>query len=137
MSPVRLAALPLLALLLAAPAARAADLGEEVDVTAGVVTGLSCALQVRETGELKRLNACPPAEVKKALVVFDVAERAIYRISGKALHRYQLEGAFGGGSVDFTGKAVQVDAAQDIATVEVASYSVAKKKKAGAFKGCL
>lgn len=131
------AVLLLAAALLAPGAARAADVGEEIDVTAGVVTGLSCALQVRQSGELKRLNACPPAEVKKDLVVFDVAEKAIYRIAEKKVHRYQLEGAFGGGSIDFTGKAVAVDARQDIATVEVDEFSVAKKKKAGAFKGCL
>ena len=86
------AAVALLAL--AAPA-RATDVGEEVQVTAGVVTGLSCALQAREKGELKVLTACPPAEAAKELVVFDVAERAIYRIAPKLVRRSQLEAAFG------------------------------------------
>lgn len=123
-------------LVLATPAA-ATDLGEEVEVTSGVVTGLSCALQARARGELRLLTSCPPAEAGKDLVVFDVAERRIYRIAGKKVHRWQLESAFGGGSIDFTGKAVKVDAKQDIATVEVAQFSIAKKPKAGAFKGCL
>lgn len=126
-----------LAAALLTSSAAATDLGEEVDVTAGVVTGLSCALRVRETGELKRLTSCPPAEAAKELVVFDVAEKRIYRIAAAGVHRWQLEGAFGGGSIDFTGKTVKVDEAADIATVEVAEFSVAKKKKPGAFKGCL
>jgi len=123
-------------LALAAPA-RATDLGEEVQVTAGVVTGLACALQARDKGELKVLTSCPPAEAQKELVVFDVAERQIYRIAAKVVRRSALEGAFGGGSIDFTGKAVKVDGKQEIATVEVAEYSISKKPKAGAFKGCL
>jgi len=119
----------------AAPAA-AIDVGEEVEVTAGVVTGLACALKARDTGELRGRTACPPAEAQKELVVFDVAERQIYRIAAKVVRRSALEGAFGG-SIDFTGTAVKVDEKQDIATVEVAQFSVAKKPKAGAFKGCL
>jgi len=125
-----------LALAAAAPAA-ATDVGEEVEVTAGVVTGLACALKARDTGELRGLTACPPAEALKELVVFDVAEKQIYRIAARVVRRSALEGAFGGGSIDFTGKAVQVDEKQGIATVEVAQFSVAKKPKAGAFKGCL
>jgi hypothetical protein len=118
-----------------AGAARAAP-PEEVDVTAGVVTGLECALAAREKGDLRKLTSCPPLEARKDLVVFDVAERRIYRIAAKKVHRYQLESAFGGGSIDFSGKAVAVDA-NEVATVEVAEYSIAKKPKAGAFKGCL
>ncbi len=132
------ATVALAAALAAAPGpARAADVGEEVEVTAGVVTGLACALKARETGELRRLTSCPPAEAQKELVVFDVAEKQIYRLAAKVVRRSALESAFGGGSIDFTGKAVQVDEAQGIATVEVAQFSVAKKPKAGAFKGCL
>ena len=129
-------ALAVALLALAAPAG-ATDPGEEVEVTAGVVTGLSCALQARAKGELRLLTSCPPAEAGKELVVFDVAERRIYRIADKKVHRWQLESAFGGGSIDFTGKAVKVDARQDIATVEVGEFSIARKPKAGAFKGCL
>lgn len=125
-----------LAAVAATPAA-ATEVGEEVEVTAGVVTGLACALKARDTGELRGLTACPPAEAQKELVVFDVAEKQIYRIAAKVVRRSALEGAFGGGSIDFTGKAVKVDAGRDIATVEVASFSVARKPKAGAFKGCL
>jgi len=125
----------LLALALALPAGpgRAA---EDVDVTAGVVTGLDCALAAREKGDLRRLTSCPPAEAVKGIVVFDVAERRIYRIGGKKVFRYQLESAFGGGSIDFAGKVTAVDA-KEVATVEVAEFSITKKPKPGAFKGCL
>ena len=111
--------------------------GEEVEVTAGVVTGLSCAIQARAKGELKGLTACPPAEGAKEMVVFDVAERRIYRIAGKKVLRYQLESAFGGGSIDFAGRTVKVEPKTDIATVEVSEFSVTKKPKPGSFKGCL
>jgi len=124
------------AALLVATSAQAAP-GEEVEVTSGVVTGLSCALQARQSGELRHLTSCPPAEGRKEMVVFDVGERRIYRISPKKVFRWQLESAFGGGSIDFTGKSVSVDEGKDIATVEVAEFSIAKKKKPGAFKGCL
>ena len=124
-----------LAAALAAPAWAAP--GEEVEVTAGVVTGLSCALQAREKGELKGLTACPPAEGAKEMVVFDVAEKRIYRIAGKKVFHYQLESAFGGGSIDFTGKTVKVEPKTDIATVEVSEFSITKKPKPGSFKGCL
>jgi hypothetical protein len=134
--PIGAALVTALLLALAAPA-RATDVGEEVQVTAGVVTGLACALQARARGELKQLTSCPPIEAQKELVVFDVAERQIYRIAAKGVRRSALEGAFGGGSIDFTGKAVKVDEKQDIATVEVAEFSIARKPKAGAFKGCL
>jgi hypothetical protein len=123
----------IVALALAAGPARAA---EDVDVTAGVVTGLDCALAAREKGDLRRLTSCPPAEAEKGLVVFDVAEKRIYRFAGKKVSRYQLESAFGGGSIDFAGKVTSVDA-RDIATVEVAEFSITKKPKPGAFKGCL
>lgn len=115
----------------------AAPTGEEVEVTSGVVTGLKCALDARATGGLKALTSCPPAEAAKEMVVFDVAEKRIYRIGDKKVFRYQLESAFGGGSIDFEGTTVKVDEKNDIATVEVAQFSVTKKPKAGAFKGCL
>ena len=127
----------LLSLLALAEPALATDVGEEVEVTAGVVTGLECALQARAKGELKLLTSCPPAQAAKGLVVFDVAERRIYRVSDKTVRRFQLESAFGGGSIDFTGKAVKVDAATDVTTVEVAEFSIARRPKPGSFKGCL
>jgi hypothetical protein len=120
-----------------AGSARAAAPAEEVEVTAGVVTGLKCALNARAKGELRKLSSCPPAEGQKELVVFDVAERRIYRISPKRVARHQLESAFGGGSIDFSGRTVTTDPATGIATVDVAEYSITKKPKAGAFKGCL
>lgn len=122
--------------LLVAGAVRA-DVGEEVDVTAGVVTGLRCALEARETGDLLRLSSCPPAEAAKGMVIFDVAEKRIYALSRKKVHRWQLESAYGGGSIDFTGVEVKVDPKTRVATVDVDEYSVTKKPKPGAFKGCL
>ncbi len=126
---------PVVAALLAALAVPALA-AEDVDVTAGVVTGLPCALAARERGDLRQLTSCPPAEAQKDLVVFDVAEKRIYRIAGKKVFRYQLESAFGGGSIDFSGKATEVDA-KDVATVDVTEYSITRKPKPGAFKGCL
>ncbi len=134
-APARLAAIVLV--LTAAGAVRADVPGEEVEVTAGVVTGTSCALRAREKGDLRLLNSCPPAEAQKGMVVFDVAEKRIYRLAEKKVFRYQLESAFGGGSIDFTGTTVKVDPKSEIATVEVAEFSITKKPKAGAFKGCL
>lgn len=132
-----LAAAAMAAALAAGAGPARADLGEEVEVTSGVVTGESCAVRAREKGELRLLTSCPPAEAVKGLVVFDVAEKQIYRIAEKKVHRYQLESAFGGGSIDFTGKTVKVDAKSQIATVEVSEFSITKKPKPGAFKGCL
>ena len=111
--------------------------GEEVEVTSGVVTGTSCALEAREKGDLRLLTSCPPAEAQKGMVVFDVAEKRIYRLSEKKVLRFMLESAYGGGSIDFTGKTVKVDPRSAIATVDVADFSITKKPKAGAFKGCL
>jgi hypothetical protein len=48
-----------------------------------------------------------------------------------------LESAYGGGSIDFTGKTVKLDPKTAIATVDVAEFSITKKPKPGAFKGCL
>jgi hypothetical protein len=110
---------------------------EEVEVTAGVVTGLDCALAARAKGDLKLLNSCPPAESRKGLVVFDVAEKRVYRLTAKELPRWRLERAFGGGSIDFTGETLAVDPKTDVTTVKVAEFSITPKPKPGAFKGCL
>ncbi|MFO0585402.1 MAG: hypothetical protein U0229_24235 [Anaeromyxobacter sp.] len=128
-----LAAVPLLSL----PAVAAAAPGDEVEVTAGVVTGLKCALDAKEKNDLKLLTACPPAEATKGLVVFDVAEKRIYGISTKAVRRFELEAAFGGGSIDFTGKEVKSDPKTEVTTVDVSEYSIARRPKPGHFKGCL
>jgi hypothetical protein len=123
-----------LALVLAsASAARA----EEVEVTAGVVTGVECALAARAKGDLKLLTSCPPAETWKGLVVFDVAEKRIYRLEPKKVARWQLERAFGGGSIDFTGTTSKVEPKTEIATVAVTEFSITPRPKPGAFKGCL
>ena len=120
------------AMLLVAAAARA----EDVEVTAGSVTGLSCALQAQKSGDLKLLGSCPPAE-SKDIAVFDVAEKRIYRLSGKKVARYQLESAYGGGSIDFSGKSVKTDPKTGITTVDVSEFSVTRKPKPGASKACL
>jgi hypothetical protein len=122
--------------LLSATAARSAR-AEEVEVTAGVVTGLDCALAARAKGDLRLLSSCPPAEAAKGLVVFDIAEKRIYRVSRSKVFRWQLERAFGGGSIDFTGQTLKVDPKTEIATVAVTEFSITPKPKAGAFKGCL
>jgi hypothetical protein len=116
-----------------APAARA----EEVEVTAGVVTGVECALAARALGDLKLLTSCPPVESWKGLVIFDVAEKRIYRLEGKKVARWQLERAFGGGSIDFTGTTLKVEPKTEIATVVVTEFSITPRPKPGAFKGCL
>ena len=125
------------ALLAVAPSVRADDAGEDVEITAGVVTGLQCALEAQTKKDLTLLGACPPAEARKELVVFDVAERRIYRISTKKVFRYQLERAFGGGSIDFSGRVVKSDDKSGIAVVDVKDYSIQKKPKPGASKACM
>lgn len=128
----------LLVLLTAAPAKVPPPLArprDEVEITAGAVTALSCAIQAKLTGDLGRLTSCPPSEARGEIVVYDVAEGEIYRISSKAVYRYELEKAFSGGSIDFTGVVTKVDATA--ATVDVSEYSVTPKPKPGSFKGCL
>jgi hypothetical protein len=126
----------LCAVLLAGPAG-ALDLGEEVEVTSGSVTGLSCALEAQKGADLAVLGSCPLSEARSEIVVFDVAEKQIYRLSTKKVFRYELEKAYGGGSIDFSGKVVAIDKKTGIATVDVGEYSVNRKPKPGAFKGCL
>ena len=109
--------------------------GEDVEVTSGVVTALSCAKEAREKKDLSLLISCPLSEIKTGLVVYDVAEEQIYRISDKAVYLYELEGAFGGGSIDFEGVVAKVKGG--IAVIDVEDYEVTPKPKAGSFKGCL
>ena len=125
------------ALIIFAIAAAQVSSGEEVEVTSGAVTALSCALAARDSGNLDALGDCPLSEATKEIVVFDVAEKQIYRLSKKAVHRFELEKAFAGGSIDFSGVVVAVDAKSEIATVDVEEYSVMARPKPGAFKGCL
>lgn len=110
--------------------------GDDVDVTSGAVTALSCALDARDKGDLAALSTCPLEEATKEIVVFDVAEKQIYRLDKKKVRRSELEKAFGGGSLDFTGKVASVDK-NGIASVVVDAHTVTPKPKAGSFKGCL
>lgn len=113
----------------------AAEIGEEVEISSGVVTSLSCALKVKKSGKLEALTACPLSETSSGLVVFDVAEREIYRIAAKKVGLYELEEAYGGGNIDLSG--VVVEASNGIAVVEVKEYAITRRPKPGAFKGCL
>ena len=136
---------------------RAVEPNDDVDVTAGAVTALSCARQALATGDLTLLgSACPLSEVASGLVIVDVAERQIYvpldprpkkgkpagkdaagdTSAAKQIAKHQLESAFGGGSIDVAGTVVSVDK-EGIATVRVSDFTVNKKKKPGSFKGCL
>jgi len=128
---MRLALVTLLAL-----PALAADPGEEVELSSATVTALSCAQAAQATGKLAWLTACPLEETQKGLVVFDVAEKQIYRLSPKTVRVSDLERAFGGGAVDVTGVVKSSDKG-GVALVEVKELRVTPKPKAGAFKGCL
>lgn len=130
-----------LAVALALPAAaNAADVevGEEIDVTSGAVTGLNCALEARESGDLTKVATCPLHEALKGIVVYDIANDMIVQFTKGAIPAYKLESAYGGGSIDFEEAVVKkVVKKTDIVVVAVDEYSVTKKPKAGGFKGCL
>ncbi len=124
----------------AAPVADPSSLprpGEEVDVTAGAATARSCAVTARDHGDLGALTSCSYAEAERDIVIYDVAERQLYRLTGKRVFRWLLESAFGGGSVDFVGKVKKTDAKTGVIVVEVSELNVTARPKPGAFKGCL
>lgn len=110
--------------------------GDEVEVTSGAVTALSCAIAARDDGDLEALNACPLEEALKGIVVFDVAEQQIYKLDTKKVRLFELEKAFAGGSIDFAAVVKKIDKS-GVAEVVVDEFSVTAKPKAGAFKGCL
>lgn len=113
------------------------DLGEEVDITSGSVTGLSCALKAQKTGNLSVLSACPLQEALKEIVVYDVTEELIFRFTKGPVPRYKLEMAYGGGSIDASGEVKKIDKKTGIVTLAIEDYSITEKPKAGGFKGCL
>ncbi len=117
--------------------AGAVELDEEVDITSGSVTGLSCALKAQKTGNLSVLSACPLQEALKEIVVYDVTEELIFRFTKGPVPRYKLEMAYGGGSIDATGEVKKIDKKTGIVTIAVEDYSITEKPKAGGFKGCL
>ncbi|MEW5740401.1 MAG: hypothetical protein AB1938_15840 [Myxococcota bacterium] len=121
----------------AALPALAADPGEEVELSSATVTAVSCAQKAVETGKLDILTSCPMEETQKGLVVVDVAEMQIYRLAAKTVRLSDLERAFGGGSIDFTGVVKTVDKKDGIPVVEVSEFRITPKPKPGAFKGCL
>jgi hypothetical protein len=113
----------------------AAEVGEEVELSSGAVTALSCAKEAMATGKLDLLSSCPLSEAQAGFVVFDVAEKKIYRLSGGLIYTFELARAFAGGSIDFTGKIINEK--DGVAEVAVTEYSVTPKVKPGSFKGCL
>lgn len=117
--------------------AAAVEPGEEVELSSAPVTALSCAQQAVKTGKLDLLTACPLEETLKGLVVFDVAEMTFYRVDRKSMRVSELERAYGGGSVDLTGKVKLVDKKDQVAVIEVSEFRVTPKPKPGSFKGCL
>jgi hypothetical protein len=125
------------ALLVLSLPALAAEPGDEVELSSAPVTAASCAQKALETGKLSLLSACPLDQAKTGLVVFDVAERTFYKLDPKSIRTSDLERAYGGGSLDVTGKVVRVDARDNVPVVEVSESRVTPKPKAGAFKGCL
>lgn len=126
--------LPIGGLILAgAPAA--ADVGDEVEISSGVVTAMSCAVAARKSGKLEVLSSCPLSETASGLVVFDVAEKTFYRLARKKVCLYQLEAAYGGGSIDLSG--IVVDYQDGVPVVEVQEFAVVNRPKAGSFKGCI
>lgn len=120
----------------AAPPTASVKLGDDVDVTSGAVTALSCALEARDRAKLEAVNACPLDEAAKGIVIFDVAEKQIYLLDKRKVRTSQLERAFGGGSVDFSGK-VRGVAKNGVATIVVEELSVTPRPKPGASKACL
>lgn len=115
----------------------AAEPGEEIELSSAPVTALSCAQKAVETGKLDLLTSCPLEETLKGLVVFDVAEMTFYRLDRKGMRISELERAYGGGSIDITGKVKSVDKKDKVPLVEVTEYRVTAKPKPGGFKGCL
>lgn len=115
----------------------AAEPGDEVELSSAPVTSLSCAQKAIETGKLDLLTSCPLEETLTGLVVFDVAEMAFYRLDKKSIRTSELERAYGGGSIDVTGKVKRLEGKEKIAVVEVSEFRVTPKPKPGAFKGCL
>ncbi|MEW6430349.1 MAG: hypothetical protein AB1730_02470 [Myxococcota bacterium] len=126
-----------LALAVVALPAFAVDPGEEVELSSATVTAISCARKAAETGKLDVLTSCPMEETQKGLVVFDVAELQIYKLTAKNVRVSDLERAFGGGSIDITGIVKSVDKKDGLPVVEVSEFRVTPKPKPGAFKGCL
>ena len=127
----------MLAPLLFASLLLTAEPGEEVELSSATVTALSCAQRAVESGKLDLITSCPLEETLTGLVVFDVAEMTFYRIDKKGMRVSELERAYGGGSVDLTGKVKNIDKKDKVAVVEVSEFRVTPKPKPGGFKGCL
>lgn len=117
--------------------ALASEPGEEVELSSASVTALSCAQKALQTGKLELITSCPMEETKKGLVVVDVAEKQIYRLSKKSVRRSDLDRAFAQGALDLSGVVTATDQKDGIPEVAVKEYRVTPRPKPGAFKGCL
>lgn len=117
--------------------ALASDPGEEVELSSAPVTALSCAQKAMETGKLDLITSCPMEETKKGLVVVDVSEKQIYRLSKKTVRRSDLDRAFAQGALDLSGVVKSTDKKDGIPEVEVKEYRVTPRPRPGSFKGCL
>lgn len=113
----------------------AATIGEEVEINSGAITALPCGLAAKATGRLTELSSCAMSDTVAGYAVFDVTAKEVYRISPKKVYLYELERAFGGGSIDLSG--VVIEQSDGLAVIEVKDYSINARPKPGAFKGCL
>ncbi len=113
----------------------AADVGEEVEVSSGAITALSCAMEAQRTGKLDPISNCSMSDTVAGLAVYDLALKDIYLLSPSSVHLYELERAFGGGRIDFVGTVLKQSDGIDV--VSLSEYSISPRPKAGAFKGCL
>lgn len=111
--------------------------GEELEISTAPVTGLSCALAARESGDLTLLTTCPLREALGGIVAFDIMEEVVIHLDESTVARYELESAYGGGSIDAYGTITGVDPETGVLTMAVEEHTITKKPKAGGFKGCL
>ncbi len=113
----------------------AADTGEEIEVTSGAITALTCAIDAKTKGSLDPISFCPMHETVSGMAVYDVAMKDIYLLSSSSVAQYELERAFGGGRIDLVGTVRE--ASDGIAVLDVSEYTITARPKPGAFKGCL
>ncbi len=112
-----------------------AEVGEEVEVTSGAITALTCAMEAKQKGSLEPLSQCPMSETLSGFAIYDVAMKEIYVLSPAKVARYELERAFGGGRIDLVGTVAKD--ADGVPVLDVSEYSISARPKPGAFKGCL
>jgi len=135
---MRMIIIALMSLFLLSPlahTAKAANIGEEIEVTSGAITALVCAMEAKTTGKLDALSNCSMADTIGGFAVYDVAMKEVYKLAPTNVYIYELERAFGGGAIDLTG--IVIKQSDGIAVIEVKEYTISARPKPGAFKGCL